>query len=113
MLFGIDPQLRETFEVEFLDIIRCRLQHDLVLIVMLHAVRIFPVAAVCRTTTGLRIGGPPGFGAERTQEGGRMKGTGSHLHIVRLLNDATPIRPKPAQRKNEVLIIHKRSNDWF
>ena len=48
---------------------------------MLQTVRVFTVAAIGRPPTGLNVGGTPWLGAYRTQEGCRVKGTGTDFHI--------------------------------
>ena len=60
---------------------------------MLQAVRILAIAAIGRAPRRLHIGGAPWLGADRTQEGRRMKRAGAHFHVIRLRNDAPFIAP--------------------
>lgn len=110
VLFRIDPQARQTFKIQLLDIVRSGLQHHLILIVVLHTVWIFTVAPISGTTAGLGISGAPGFRSQRPEKGRWMECAGSHLHIVGLMNDTAPIGPKAVQGKNQILIIHGRSS---
>ena len=83
--FGSNPQLSQTLQIQRLNVVRRRLQHDLILIVVLHAVRILAVSSICGTPAWLRIGGPPGFWAEGPEERGWMKGACPHFQIIGLV----------------------------
>ena len=73
---------------------------------MLQPERIVAIAAVGRPPGRLYIGGAPGFGADRSQEGGRMKRPGTHFLVIGLHNDAASFRPELLQRQNQVLKAH-------
>ena len=85
MFFGINAQLLEALQIEVLNVMRRGLQDDLILVIVLHAVWIFAVAAIGGTAAGLRIGGSPWLGPERTQERRRVKGPGAHFKIIGLV----------------------------
>ena len=103
MDLGIDADHLERFEIEILNVGRRRLQDDLKLIVVLQSVRVLAVAAILRPARRLHIGGVPRFRSERTQCRRRMKSPRSHFHVVRLQNDATPIRPILLQGEDQSL----------
>jgi len=108
VLLRINPQLSQTLQIQRLNVVRRRLQHDLILIVVLHAIRILAVSSIRRTAAWLRIGGPPGFRAKGPEERGWMKGTGPHLQIIGLMDDAALGGPVVMQRENEILEGHEQ-----
>jgi hypothetical protein len=50
----VDADCLERLEVEVLDVVRRRLDDDLVLVVMLQAKRVIAIATICRPSAGLR-----------------------------------------------------------
>jgi hypothetical protein len=56
VLVGIDAKHRETVQVKTLDIVRRRFEDDLVLVIMLESVGVFPIPTVCGTPARLGIG---------------------------------------------------------
>ena len=64
----VHAQCKEAAEIQVSENPRRRLHHHLKLVVVLQPVRIFPVAPVCRPTTGLHIGRIPVFRAQCTQK---------------------------------------------
>ena len=111
----IDAQLLEAFQIEALNIVGRRFQHDLVLVVVLHAVGIFPVPAISWTAAGLRIRSTPGFRPEGTEERSGMECARAHFQIIGLVDDTPAVGPKTMQGENEVLEIHRmsRSSRWL
>ena len=103
MDIGINAELTQGVEIQFLNIIGGRLQNHLKLVVVLQAVGIFTVAAVCRTAAGLHIGAVPAFGANGAQESCRVEGSRTYLHVQRLKDDAVVLCPKLLQRQNKPL----------
>src|SRR3712207_7959587 len=65
--------------------------------------------SVCGPTARLRIGGPPRLRTQRAQERRRMERPGSHLEVVRLLDDAALIGPVPMQCKDQLLQGDRKS----
>ena len=106
VLFRVNPQLGQTLQVQRLNIVRSGLQHDLILIVVLHTIRILPISSIRRTPTWLGIGGPPGLRAQRPEERGWMKRAGAHLQIIGLMDNAALVGPVMMQREDEILEIH-------
>ena len=63
-MLRIDSQPGQTFQIQLLNIVGSRFQDDLILILVLHAIGVFPIATVRWTTTRLCVGSTPRF---RTQ----------------------------------------------
>jgi len=103
MQMRIDADRFQRFQIKLLHIRRRRFQDHLELIVVLHPVWIFAVAAVLGPARGLHIGRVPAFRAERAQRGRRMKGARAHFHIVRLQDHAALIGPEPLQSQDKAL----------
>ena len=99
----VHAQCKEAAEIQVLKIRGRRLHHHLKLVVVLQPVRIFPVAPVCRPTTGLHIGRIPVLRAQCTQKSGGVKGARSHLHIQWLQDYATQLGPVVLQAENNLL----------
>src|SRR5213594_912417 len=99
----------QAAKIQRLDIVRGRLEHHLVLVIVLQSSRVFAVSAVRRTTTGLWVARPPGLRAEGSQEGRGMEGASSHLEIIRLVNDAALVGPIAVQREEQLLKGHRSS----
>src|SRR6202012_3946144 len=76
---------------------------DLVLVVVLQAVRVLAVAAVLGAAAGLHVGGLPRLGAERAQEGGGVAGARADFHVVGLQQGAALLVPVVLQAKNDLL----------
>jgi hypothetical protein len=110
VLLRVNPQLSQTFQIQRLNVVRRRLQHDLILIVVLHAIRILAVSPIRWTPAWLGIGGTPGLWAKGAEERGWMKGTRPHLQIVGLMNDAALLGPVVMQCENEILEGHEQSS---
>ena len=99
----VDAHRAERTEVQLDDVRRRRLDDDLVLVVVLQAERVVAIAAVGRPARRLHVGGAPRLGAQRAQEGRRVKRAGSHLHVVRLQDHAAAIGPVTLERQDQVL----------
>src|SRR6185503_3139316 len=99
----IDAYGFQRVKIEVLDVSRRRLQDDLELVVVLEPVGILAITAVFRPARGLHIGGVPRFRSERAQRGRRMEGAGADFHVVRLQDDAAPVRPILLQREDKAL----------
>ena len=93
----------QRLQVEFLDVQRRRLQHHLVLVVVLQAVRVLAIAAVLRAARGLHVGGIPRLRADRTQEGGGVEGAGTDFDVVGLQERAALLVPKLLQTQDDFL----------
>jgi hypothetical protein len=110
VIVGIDTEALEAVYINILNVFRGRFHDDLKLIVMLETVRILAVATVGGPPGGLDIRGVPGFRPETAKQGGRVKCTRAHLHVVRLLDDTAPVRPEFLQCKYEVLEVHAKKS---
>ena len=98
---GIDAQGFERTDIEIDDVRRRRLEHHLILVIVLQAVGVFAVAPVLGAARGLHIGGAPGLGAKGAQEGGGVRGAGAHFHVVGLQERAAlpvPIGLQPEDK---------------
>ena len=80
-----------------------RLEHDLVLVVVLQPVRVVAVAPVLRPARGLHVGGVPGLRADGAQEGRGMEGAGADFHVVGLQQRASLPAPERAQLLDQLL----------
>ena len=59
VLFEVKAQSFERAQIQIQNVGRCRLEHHLVLVVVLQAIGILAITAVFRTAAGLHIGGLP------------------------------------------------------
>ncbi len=103
MFFGLDPQRTQRIDIQIHDVRRRRLQHDLVLVVVLKAVRVLAIATILGAARGLNVGGIPGLGANGTQEGGGVEGARTDFDIVGLEQNAAVAVPEFLQTQNDVL----------
>ena len=103
MVVGVQADSGKRPQVKLLGVYRRRLNEHLELIVVLHAVGVFAVAAVGRTAAGLRIAGAPLGGTERAQRGRGMEGTGTDLGVIGLHNDAALLAPVLLEAQDDVL----------
>ena len=103
VLGGVEADGLERAQVEVLGVDRARLQDDLELVVVLHAVGVLAVAAVRGAAAGLRVAGAPGVGAETAQRGGGVEGTGSDLGVIGLHHGAAVAGPVPLELEDHVL----------
>ena len=79
------------------------LQHDLVLVVVLQPVRVVAVAAVLRPAARLHVGGVPGLGPDRAQEGRGVESARADFHVVGLQQHAALLGPVALQRQDQFL----------
>ena len=110
VLLRVNPQLGQTLQIQRLYVVRRGLQDDLILIVVLHAVRVLAVSSIRGTPAWLGIGGPPRLWTKRPEERRWMKGACPHLQFIGLMNDAALLGPIVMQRENEILKGHERSS---
>ena len=103
IFFQVQTKCCERTEIEIENVRRRRFQHHLILIVMLQAIRVFAVAPILRAARRLHVRRAPGLGAERTQEGRRMRGSRADLHVVRLQQRATLLVPVTLEIENDFL----------
>ena len=89
-------------------VFRRRLQHHLILVVMLHAVRILAIAAIFRAARRLHIRGAPRLRADRAQEGAGVESAGADFHVVRLEQGATLLVPIGLQGQDNLLKCEHR-----
>ena len=80
-----------------------RLEDDLVLVVVLQAVRVVAVAAVLRAAARLHVRRLPRLGPERAQERRRVAGAGADLHVVGLQQRAALAVPVFLQAEDQLL----------
>ncbi len=103
VLAKVDPECFQRAQVQVLDIVGRRFEHDLVLVVMLQPVRVLAVAAVLRSPRGLHVGRLPRLRANCTQECGRVEGSRAHLHVVGLEERATLLVPILLEAQDDLL----------
>jgi hypothetical protein len=103
VLFQVEAKRLERAEIEIENVFRRRLQHDLILVVVLHAVRILAIATVFRAARWLHIGRAPGFRPDRTQKGCGMRSARTDFHVVGLEQCATLRVPILLQLENDLL----------
>ena len=99
----VDADRLQRPQVAFEDVGRRRLQDRLELIIVLQPHRIFAVAPVTRTARRLHIGRVPGLRPQRPQCRRGVEGTGAHLHVEGLENQAALGRPIILQGQNQFL----------
>jgi hypothetical protein len=90
---AIDADGFQAAQIEFLRVLRGRLQDHLELRVHLHAVRVFRIPAIIGAVTRFRIGDTPGLGAEDAQDGRRVACACANLFAVRLPDQAALVGP--------------------
>ena len=89
----IDSDGSKTFEIKILNICRRGFEYHLKLRVLVKAVGIFAVAAICRPAAWLGIDDAIRIGPEHAQESFRVHRSGADFHIVGLLENAIAARP--------------------
>ena len=87
MLAEVNPDGAQRLEIQFLHILRRRLQDYLELQVLEQPVGILAVTPVSRTSRGLHICNFVRIRPEHAQEGLRRHGTRADFDVIRLLND--------------------------
>ena len=100
---GIDADMIQGVEIQLLHVCRIGLENHLELVVMLQAVRVLAITTVTRSTAGLHIGGMPGLGSDGTQECCRVKGPGTHFHVIGLEQYTALFCPITLQGKDQSL----------
>src|SRR4029079_14053166 len=98
-----DSNRVEALQIKVLNVGRRRLEDHLELIIVLKPVGILAIAAVLGPARGLDIGCTPRLRPERAQGGRGMECRRSHLHVVRLEDDAALVGPKPLKLQDQVL----------
>jgi hypothetical protein len=84
----------QTIEIDLLNVKGGRFHDDLILIVILKPIGILSISAIGRPTGRLNIGHPPGFWTQGSEKSSRMEGSGTHFHIIGLLNHTPLICPE-------------------
>ena len=97
----VDAEAPQRLEVQLQDVRGGRLEDHLVLVVVLQAVRVLPVAAVGRPAGRLHVRRLPRLRAQGPQESGRVKRARPHFHIVGLQHNATLLGPVTAEFEYE------------
>ena len=105
MFLGVDADRLQGIQIDLLWIARVRLEDHLELVMLLHAVGIFPVPAIIRTNTGFDIGHVPGFGTEYAQQSSWIHRPCTDLAVVRLPDQASQLCPKLLQGHDNRLEI--------
>ena len=103
VLLEVEAERFEGAEIQLQNIVRRRLQHHLILVVMLHAIRVLAVATVLGAARRLHVGGLPRLRADGAQEGGGVAGAGADFHVVGLQQGAALFAPVLLQAKNDLL----------
>src|SRR5574343_124910 len=103
VLLQVEAQGLQAAQVQLEDVGRRRLEHHLVLVVVLQAVGVLAVAAVLGAAAGLHISGLPGLGADGAQEGGGVRGARAHFHVVGLQERAALGVPIGLQLQDDLL----------
>ena len=103
MQLGVDADGGQGAEIELLQVVRVRLQDDLILVIVLQPVGVLAIAAVAGAARRLDIGGLPRLLAQRPQHGGRVQGAGADLDVIGLQNGAALLAPIVVQGQDQVL----------
>ena len=99
----IEPELLQRTDVQLQDVLRVRLHHHLVLVIVLQAVRVGAVATVGGSARWLHIRGRPRLRTKRTQERGRMKRASADFDVERLQQHAALTPPVAIEGLDDVL----------
>ena len=102
----VEAEPFQALQVHGLHILGRRLDHHLVLVVVLQPVGVLAVASVRGPAAGLDVGRLPRFRAEGAEQGGGVEGAGAHLHVVGLEHNAAGGGPVAVQSGNNILKIH-------
>ena len=100
---AVDADGVQAAQVELLRVAGVGLEDDLVLVVHLHAVGVFGVAAVVGAEGRLDVGDVPRLGPEHAQHGGRVHGARADLLAVGLPDQAAVRGPVVVQAHDHVL----------
>jgi hypothetical protein len=103
VLLQVEAERFERAEVQVEDVFRRRLEHHLILVVMLQTVRILAITTVFRTTRRLHIGGTPRLGADGAQERMNVGRARADFHVDRLEQRATLLVPVGLQCQDDLL----------
>ncbi len=103
VLLQVEAQRLERAQVQLQDVVRRGLEHHLILVVVLQAVRVLSVAAVLGPAAGLHVGGLPGLRPQRAQEGRGVRGARPHFHVVGLQERAALGVPVRLQLQDDLL----------
>ncbi len=103
MLAQINADRAERFKVEFLHVLRRRLQDYLQLQVLEQPVGILPVTPVGRTPRRLYVSHLIRIRPKHAQECFRSHGSGAHFDVVGLLDDRSTLSEKSLQLEDELL----------
>ena len=103
MMAQVDAHCSKRIEVEFLNVLRRRLQYDLQLHALVQAVGILAVAPVRRPARGLNVGHFVWVWPEHTQKGFGRHSAGANFDIVGLLQHTSAFRPEGLQMQDEAL----------
>src|SRR3546814_3101833 len=99
----VDADRGERAQILVLQVGGRRLQDDLILVIMLEAVRVLVIAAIRRPAARLDIGDVPRLGAEAAQRRRGVKGTRPDTHVIGLQNRTAACAPVIVQRQDHVL----------
>jgi len=107
MIEGVYAETPQRVEVEILYIEGGGLQYYLILIVVLQPVWILSISSVGGSSGRFNIRNVPRFGTKRPKKRCGVEGTGSYLKVVRLLNDASIVRPVLIEGEYQFLKVHR------
>ena len=103
VLAQVNADRAERFKVEFLYVLRRRLQNHLQLQVLEQSVGILPVTPVGRTPRRLHIGNFIRIRPQHAKERLRSHRSGAHFNVIRLLDDCSTLGVKSLQLEDEFL----------
>ena len=99
----INADRLQRAQIEFLNVIRWRLQNHLKLRVLVQAIGILAVATICRSSGRLQICRPVRLWPKHAEKCFGGHGTGADLDVVRLLEHAPIIAPEGLKLEDEFL----------
>src|ERR1051326_4949759 len=111
MLAQINADRGQRFQVKFLHICRWRLQDHLQLCVLIQSIGIFAIAPIRRTSRGLDVSDLVWNGPQDAKKRLRRHRSRSHFYIIRLLQNASPPRPKGLEAQNQLLKCERRGHE--
>ena len=105
MLGEVDADGGQRLQIDFLRIAGVGLEDDLILVMLLHTVRVLPVAPIIRANGGFDVSDIPRFWTQHAQKGGGIHGACADFFVVGLPDHTAPIGPELLEGGNDGLKI--------
>ncbi len=113
VLLGIDAERHQRLQIPFLDVGGRGLEHYLVLVIVLQAVRVLAITAVLGTARGLHVRGIPRLRPDGTQESRGVERARAHLHVIGLQQHAALAIPELVQPQDQLLEAQHEASGFY